>query len=174
MSVTLNKKSRSIYIVGEVTDLMATSFLRKLKVLESTKGIIKVFINSVGGDTYAGLAIVDAITTSSKPVHTIAYGKVMSAATIILAAGKKRFSYPNVDIMVHKGSYKVKADYTEMMGAEYSWIMKTEARYSNILESLTNKPKGYWEALWKDHSFYITPDEALKHNLIDEVINVKI
>ena len=50
---------------------------------------IEIVIDSYGGEMYSMFAIYDTIKQASCPVHTLALGKVMSAAVLLLAAGEK-------------------------------------------------------------------------------------
>ena len=65
-----------------------------------------LYVNSPGGDVYAGLAIYDAMQHVRPEVKTICYGMGMSAAAMIVAGGApgKRFALPNAKLMIHQGS----------------------------------------------------------------------
>ena len=43
---------------------------------------IKLIINSAGGEIYSGLALIDVISTSFTPIHTICHGSAMSMGLI--------------------------------------------------------------------------------------------
>src|SRR4029077_12645126 len=67
---------------------------------------IRLYVNSPGGDSYAGFAIYDAMQFVKPDVQTYAVGMAMSAGALILAGGAagKRFVLPNSKVMIHQGS----------------------------------------------------------------------
>jgi ATP-dependent Clp protease protease subunit len=66
---------------------------------------ISIYINSPGGDVYAGLAIYDAMQYVRSDVQTICFGMAMSMGAVLLAGGAKgkRLALPNSKIMIHQG-----------------------------------------------------------------------
>ena len=66
---------------------------------------IKLIINSLGGEVYSGLALVDVIDSSQTPIHTICHGSAMSMALIIYAAGHHRLASKYATFMYHEASY---------------------------------------------------------------------
>ena len=66
---------------------------------------ISLYINSPGGDVYAGLAIYDTMRYVRSDVQTICFGMAMSMGAILLAGGAKgkRIALPNSKIMIHQG-----------------------------------------------------------------------
>ena len=66
---------------------------------------ISIYINSPGGDVYAGLAIYDAMQFVRPDVQTICFGMAMSMGAMLLAGGAKgkRMALPNAKVMIHQG-----------------------------------------------------------------------
>src|SRR5436305_2443144 len=66
---------------------------------------ISLYINSPGGDVYAGMAIYDTMRFIKPDVQTICFGMAMSMGAILLAggAGGKRLSLTNAKIIIHQG-----------------------------------------------------------------------
>jgi ATP-dependent Clp protease protease subunit len=65
---------------------------------------ITIILDSYGGSVYAMATIVETMESVSNPFITVAVGKCMSAAAIILAAGDFRFAGHHSRIMVHEVS----------------------------------------------------------------------
>src|SRR5690606_26307676 len=65
---------------------------------------IHMYIQSPGGDVYAGLAIYDAIQQVSAPVSTTAVGLTASFGTVVLTSGTRtmRYALPNATIHMHQ------------------------------------------------------------------------
>ena len=67
---------------------------------------ISLYINSPGGDVYAGMAIYDTMQFIKPDVQTICFGMAMSMGAILLAGGAagKRLALQNARIMIHQGT----------------------------------------------------------------------
>jgi len=67
---------------------------------------ISLYINSPGGDIYAGLAIYDTVRFIKPDVQTFCFGSAMSMAAVLLAGGAKgkRMALPNAKILIHQVS----------------------------------------------------------------------
>jgi len=65
---------------------------------------IKVWIDSFGGDVFAGIGMFNALKEHKGKVTTIADGKVISAATLPYSAGSERSVTPGSMIMIHNPS----------------------------------------------------------------------
>src|SRR4051794_15117467 len=66
---------------------------------------ISLYVNSPGGDVYAGMAIYDTMRFIRPDVQTICFGMAMSMGAILLAGGAKgkRIALPNSKVMIHQG-----------------------------------------------------------------------
>jgi len=69
---------------------------------------ISIYVNSPGGDVYAGLAIYDAMQYVRPDVQTICFGMAMSMGAVLLAGGAKgkRLALPNAKIMIHQDTQR--------------------------------------------------------------------
>ncbi len=68
---------------------------------------IKLLINSDGGNTGYGLAVYDAVFSSSAPVTGIVLGPAHSMAAVVLQGCTKRKATPHSNICIHNISPKV-------------------------------------------------------------------
>src|SRR4026209_1678885 len=94
-----------IVMVGTAIDeQVANVVMAQLLHLESDdpEKDISLYINSPGGDVYAGMAIYDTMQFIKPDVATICFGMAMSMGAILLAGGAagKRSSLPNAKIMI--------------------------------------------------------------------------
>lgn len=62
---------------------------------------IYIYINSDGGDVISGSQVLSSISTSTTPVITIGFAKCASMGSYILAAGHKRYCFPNTIVLYH-------------------------------------------------------------------------
>jgi len=168
-------EERIIFLAGPVTDMNANVVIAQMLYLASkdSKRDIKLYINSPGGSVTAGLAIYDTMQYLKCPVSTICIGLTASMAAVILAAGTKgkRFSLPNAEILLHQvaGGMQGQAADIEITAKQ---IMKMKEKLNKILSSHTGQALGKVEKD-TDRDFYLTPEEAVKYGLIDEVIGGK-
>jgi len=168
-------EERIIFLAGPVTDMNANVVIAQMLYLASkdSKRDIKLYINSPGGSVTAGLAIYDTMQYLKCPVSTICIGLTASMAAVILAAGTKgkRFSLPNAEILLHQvaGGMQGQAADIEITAKQ---IVMMKEKLNKILSSHTGQAISKVEKD-TDRDFYLTPEEAVKYGLIDEVIGGK-
>ena len=165
-------KERIIFLVGSVNDNVASLVTAQLLYLESEnpKKEISFYINSPGGLVTSGLGIYDTMQYIKPPVSTLCIGQASSMGSFLLAAGEKgkRFSLPNSRIMVHQPSagYEGQATDIEIHAKE---IVSLKKRLNKLYSKHTKKSEEEInEALERDN--FMSPEEAKKFGLIDEVV----
>ena len=165
-------KERLIFVTGPIEDYVASLMTAQLLFLEAEnpKKEIHMYINSPGGLVTAGMAIYDTMQYIRPPVQTFCIGQAASAASLLLAAGKKgeRFALPNARIMVHQPSasyYGQAAD----IARHAQEIIKLKKRLNEIYAKHTGQTV---EAIEKmlDRDTYLTGEEAKAFGLIDQVM----
>lgn len=173
-------ESRSIMFVGEVTEDKAAEFVSALLVLAQTKEEdeeraedIKIYINTYGGSADEMFAIYDVMNWCKQhcDIQTIGLGKVMSAGTLILAAGTKgkRYLSPHCRVMIHSVNgghigelHNLQNEMEQMAGLQDSYIQAMSAETSMTkrqIQSLINKKI----------NIYLDKDQAIDKGLADEV-----
>jgi len=168
-------EERIIFLAGQVTDMNANLVIAQMLYLASKdqKRDIKLYINSPGGSVTAGLAIYDTMQYLKCPVSTICIGMAASMAAVILGSGTKgkRFALPNAEILLHQvaGGMQGQATDIEITAKQ---IIKIKEKLNQILSSHTGQPISKVEKD-TDRDFYLTPSEAVKYGLVDEVIGGK-
>jgi len=165
-------KERIIFLVGPVNDGMASLVSAQLLFLESENPNkdIAVYINSPGGMVTSGLAIYDTMQYIRPDVSTVCIGLAASMGSLLLTAGAKgkRYCTPNAKIMVHQpsGGFQGQATDIEIHAKD---ILATRARLNEIYVQHTGRPlRDIEDAMERDK--FLTPDEAQKFGLIDEVM----
>lgn len=165
-------KERIIFLTGPVDDGVASLVCAQLLFLESENPNkdIAFYINSPGGIVTSGLAIYDTMRYIRPDVSTVCIGQAASMGSLLLAAGAKgkRFALPNSRIMVHQpsgGAQGAAAD-IEIQARE---ILALRARLNSIYAEHTGQALDVIERAM-DRDRYMTPDEALKFGIIDEVV----
>ena len=165
-------KERVIFVTGPIEDYGASVITAQLLFLEAEnpKKEIHMYINSPGGLVTAGLAIYDTMEYIRPPVQTFCIGQAASAASLLLAAGKKgeRFALPNARIMVHQPSasyYGQAAD----IARHAQEIVKLKRRLNEIYAKHTGQTVETIEKML-DRDTYMTAEEAKVFGLLDQVM----
>ena len=162
---------RIIRLDGEVNGAMASVVQASLQYLNSQnkEEPIHMIINSPGGSVLDGLAIYDTMREIDAPVHTRGYGLMASMGSLLLVAGDKRFASKNSSIMIHQVSAGTRGTFHDMeVGHE-----NTERLYKQLVDiyvAHTGVEEEYWYDQLLDHDNWLSPKEAQKISLIDEII----
>jgi ATP-dependent Clp protease protease subunit len=165
-------KERIVFLGGPIEDALANTIIAQLLFLEheDPKKDILLYINSPGGSVTATLAIYDTIQYVKPDVATFCIGMAASGAAVLLAAGKKgkRFTLPNSEILLHQVMGGTEGQATEIEIAAKQ-IVRVKTQLNQILSKHTNQPVSKVEKD-TDRDFWLTPEEAKKYGLVDEII----
>lgn len=129
---------------------------------------IKIFIDSPGGDVIFMNSIIKAIEISKTPVWTINYCTAYSAASLILAAGHKRYALPGSHVLVHNGycSYSGEASQVESTKKYFDKLNKVINEW--FLSKTNIDPKAYKKKAISD--WFMTAEESLENGIVDRII----
>ncbi len=165
-------KERIIFLGTPINDQVGNVIVAQLIWLDSQdpERLIRLYINSPGGQIYAGMAIYDTMQQLSAPIQTVAVGVTASFGTVLLAAGSEgqRFALPNATIHIHQplGGTQGQATDIEIQAKE---ILRQREKINNILAEHTGQAL---ETIEHDveRDFYLSAEDALKYGLIDKVL----
>lgn len=163
-------KSRTIRIVGEIGGMASFEFLDSaLSVLESeSRKAIKIKINSPGGHVYEALAMVGRMRNSSCQIITEGYGQIMSAATLLLAAGDIRKMSRYAMFMYHESSYALRGRHSNIK-EELEQMEREEDLWAMWMEELTKTSAKEWRALAHKKDLYLTAEECAAFGVVDKI-----
>ena len=163
---------RIIFLGDAVDDQIANLIVAQLLHLESEDPDkdISLYINSPGGQIYAGLAIYDTMQFIKPDVTTICFGMAMSMGSLLLAGGTpgKRLALPNSRILIHQpsGGYQGQSADIEIHAQE---ILDLRSRMDEIYATHTKQTvEKVHDDMDRDR--YFKPEEAVEYGLIDRVI----
>ena len=164
---------RIVFLGTPVTDDIANLIVAQLLHLESEDPDkdISLYINSPGGQVYAGLAIYDTMRFIRPDVSTICCGIAMSMGALILTGGTpgKRMSLPNGRILIHQptGGFQGQSTDIEIHARE---TLALRARLDELYAEHTGQTlERVHDDMERDRFF--APDEARDYGLIDRVIS---
>lgn len=168
-------KNRIVFVGTPITDQTANLIVAQLLYLsnEDTESSIQMYINSPGGQVYAGLAIYDTMQMIPNPINTVAVGVTASFGTVLLTAGTpgQRFALPNATVHMHQplGGAQGQATDIEIQANE---ILRLRKQLNQILASHTGQPE---EKIRDDteRDYWLTAEDAVEYGLIDKMLDVK-
>ncbi|MGH2774420.1 MAG: ATP-dependent Clp endopeptidase proteolytic subunit ClpP [Actinomycetota bacterium] len=166
-------KERIIILGTPVNSEVANLIVAQLLHLESEDPDkdINLYINSPGGEVYAGMAMYDTMQYIKPDVSTICVGMAMSMGAVLLAGGAtgKRFALPNAKIMIHQGSAGFQGTPTDI-DIQAREVLALKRRMAEILAHHTGQTIEQVETDI-DRDRFMTPDEAKSYGVIDDIIS---
>jgi ATP-dependent Clp protease protease subunit len=131
---------------------------------------IDLIINSNGGIVYDGLGLINVIDNSKTPVHTYVYGLAASMSLLILASGHRRFSGRLSTLMYHSVSNNLSGQ-LERLKNRLDEVQRLQHIYDQYLLSKTKfRIEDLKRVQEQQRDWFMSPEEALKQGVIDEII----
>ncbi len=166
-------KERVIFLTGTVEDYGANLIVAQMLYLEAENPDkdIHLYINSPGGSVTAGLSIYDTMQFIKPDVSTLCIGQAASMGAILLCGGAKgkRQALPNSRVMIHQvlGGFQGQASDIEIHTQE---ILSIKKKLNEILASHSGQ-KVDKIAKDSDRDNFMSPEQAVKYGLIDDVVD---
>ena len=168
-------RDRIVMVSGPIETNMANTIIAQLLFLESENpnADISMYINSPGGEVYAGLAIMNTMQYIKPNVSTIGMGVVASMASVLLAAGEKgkRFLLPDSAVMIHQPSAGTQGMITDMEISVREGQRLKKLITQKMSEFTGRKEKELFDAMERDN--WMDADTAKKFGLIDGILTRK-
>lgn len=126
-----NSKTYNIYLSQDIVS--AEKYDRLFDLIRSAGqyDVIKIYINSPGGNMFTGIQLINSIKESSAYVITVLDGTAMSLAPLIVLAGD--------EIIINEHSIMMFHDFSTESGGKGSELVSSAAAlakfYKNMLES---------------------------------------
>jgi ATP-dependent Clp protease protease subunit len=167
-------RNRIIFLGIPISDQVANAIVAQLLYLsnEDSEATIQMYINSPGGQVYAGMAIYDTMQIVPNPISTLAVGMTASFGTVLLTAGSKghRYALPNATIHLHQplGGAQGQASDIEIQARE---ILRLKDKLNQILAAHTGQNV---ETIERDtnRDFYLDAQGAVEYGLVDQVLDI--
>lgn len=165
-------KNRIVFVGSGINDQVANLVVAQLLYLsrEDPESGIQMYINSPGGQVYAGMAIYDTMRMIPNKISTVAVGVAASFGTVLLAAGSKgqRYALTHATIHMHQplGGAQGQASDIEIQARE---ILRLKECLNEILAEATGQKI---ETIISDteRDFYMSAQEAVEYGLVDKVL----
>mgnify|MGYP005854716977 CR=1 FL=1 len=166
---------RIMFLGSAIDDYVANVVNAQLLFLESADASKDVFIyiNSPGGQVYAGLGMYDVMQYIKPEISTVCTGIAASMASVLLCAGQKgkRVGLPHSRVMIHQPSSGAQGQATDLEIA-IEQVLKLKRELYEIMSEHTGQPV---EKIYQDseRDYWMRSDEAKAYGLIDEVISAR-
>ena len=165
-------KDRIVFLGTEIDDTVANIVIAQLLFLDSEdpQKDIMLYINSPGGDVFAGLAIYDTIQHVHCDVATVCMGLAASMGSFLLATGTrgKRYALPHARVMIHQplAGFQGPATDIEIHARE---VLLARDTINELYAQHTGQPV---ERIKHDteRDNFMSAAEARDYGLIDEVL----
>lgn len=165
-------RNRLVFLGTPINDQVANLIVAQLLFLnqEDREAPINMYINSPGGQVYAGLAIYDAMQMISNPISTVAVGVTASFGTVLLAAGTKgqRYALPHATIHLHQplGGAQGQVTDIEIQAKEFLRLR------SNLNDILVRHTSQSVEVIERDteRDYWMDAKMAVDYGIVDQVL----
>lgn len=165
-------KERLIILGTQINEQTANLIVAQLLYLnyEDPERPIQLYIQSPGGEVYAGLAIYDTMQQIAAPVSTVAIGRSASFGTVLLATGRHgmRYALPSATIHMHQPLGGAQGQVSDMM-IQVNEYTRLKSYISDIFVLHTGREKSVIERD-TDRDFFLTAQQAVEYGLVDSVL----
>lgn len=148
---------------------------------------ILVHMHLPGGDWQDCLGIYDCIQTSKSKIIILASAKVESSSSVILQAAPLRILMPNVNMLIHYGSFSLDGEHSKAAASSIKW---NEAECDKMIDIFTDrcmesqmaKEKNWKKMMARKHitsqlankcDWILTASEAVEYGFADGVLGSK-
>jgi len=135
-------KNRELFLYEPVNDKSVERLIKEIKALNyKNKKPITLWINSPGGSTTNGLALINIIRAVKSPIITIINTQACSMASQISIAGNIRKIVANGEWMAHDMSGGITDDYSGKVKYRAQWLEKHYKILEDIYKRFRNCQK---------------------------------
>ena len=133
---------------------------------------VTLFLSSVGGNVFAGLALVSTITSLrrlGREVNVHIEGVAMSMASVIAQVANHRTMEASSFFLLHEVWYRTSGRVSDH-GEERAFQERLQDRLYEIYANRTGKSIDYYRKKLYKTDWYLDADEALREGLVDAVL----
>jgi ATP-dependent Clp protease protease subunit len=170
-------KERIIYLGTPINDQVANAIIAQLLHLEreDPDRDISIYINSPGGEVYAGLAIYDAMNLNRCDIATFAVGVCASMGGILLSSGTpgKRYAMPSATIHMHQGQVGGIQGQASDIDIEAREVLRINDLIRHILAKNTGQDPERIRVDF-DRNYWMDAQSAKEYGFVDEILTPQI
>lgn len=167
-------KENIIFIGTPIDDNVANLVIAQILFLaaEDPEKDISLYINSPGGVTTSGLAILDTMNLVEPDIVTYCLGQAASMAAVLLAAGTKgkRYALPFSRVLIHQPHASGLGGQAADIDIQARDILRTRDILNHILAEATGQPLEKIERD-VDRDYILNAQQAREYGMVDHVIS---
>lgn len=164
----------TILLFGGITDDMCAQAINDIiceQYEPNPHNLIRILINSEGGDLASTFALIEVMRASKVPIETIALGQCASAGLILLMSGTPglRKITPTCASMTHNYNAEIGGSHWDLEALHLE-LKNTHERVLQHYMTCTGLSKNVViKQLIGKTDRYLLPDEVVKFNIADKV-----
>ncbi len=165
-------RDRVIFLGSEIDSQVANLVIAQMLFLdyEDAEREIRLYINSPGGEVYAGLGIYDTMQMVRADVSTVCMGLAASMAAVLLMAGTpgKRYALPNARVLIHQGSVGFSGNVPDI-DIRARETINLVTRCVEIMAQHSGQP---FDRIKRDteRDYFMDAEEAKEYGIVDEIL----
>lgn len=167
-------KENIVFIGTPIDDNVANLVIAQMLFLaaEDPEKDISLYINSPGGVTTSGLAILDTMNLVEPDIVTYCIGQAASMAAVLLASGTKgkRYALPYSRVLIHQPHATGLGGQAADIDIQARDILRTRELLNRILADATGQPLEKIERD-VDRDYIMEAQQAVEYGMIDRVIS---
>jgi ATP-dependent Clp protease protease subunit len=170
-----------LFLTDEITSENATELVKAFydindinKQLDQFRPIVLI-INTPGGDLQASQMICDVMNEIETPVYTKCTGKACGGGIMIFMNGEPgcRISFQNCQFMSHRFSTAVEGSHTDLKYHNEEMDRMHERLVDHYVACTGLTKRKIESSLLTEHDVWLSPEEAKKLNIVDEIIPLR-
>ena len=165
-------RERIVFLGTEVSEASANLIVAQLLFLEAEDPDtdIRLYVNSPGGDAYAGFAIYDAMQFVKPPVETVCVGQAAWTAAVLLAGGApgRRAILPHGRVVLHQPATQGRGTIPDLI-LEADEVARVRLLLEEVLATHTGRtPEQIRQDT--DRTLVLPGEAAVDYGLVDTVL----
>ena len=130
---------------------------------------IKLYISSVGGDSFVAQNVVDVIMNSKTPIIGVGLSLVASAAFHIYIACHERVAFKNSIFLMHDGSITI-SNSSKKAADTFAFIQSTEERTKQHVLDKTKMDSDFYDKVFETEFYMYAQGKAKELGVVDKII----
>lgn len=165
-----NIEQRHLYLTGEIDEHKVQSLVEQISYLNSVSAEpITLYINSIGGNVYDGIALCTAIENSMAPIMGFVTGICASMAMMVFACCCERVCGRFALFMVHSAKTDLGEVEQFALHTQTLHISMLNNMLSKTLSDVTNLTQQAWLDKMIAIETYFDSKTALEYGLVAEI-----
>ena len=168
---SIELETREIWIDGEINSTLSKNVIAKLLALSRISDAdITIYINTLGGSIYDGLAIYDVMNAIKPNIITIGVGRVANIGVLLLASGApgKRYALRSCELILNQPYMEIPMSQETDFAIKAEHLRASRERFEAILGANSKIDSSTIHTRVERES-YIYSSEAEELGLIDHI-----